>query len=207
MRIDYGLRQLDEWYKGDGLYGDGAAFHWDYYNSFVVQPFLLNILDALGPNAARWQALREPNLQRARRYAAIQERLISPEATFPAIGRSLAYRFGAFHHLAEIALRHQLPEAVHPAQVRSALTAVMTRMIAAPGTFDAHGWLTIGFAGHQPSIGEPYISTGSLYLCSAAWLPLGLPATDPFWSAPPVPWTARQAWSGVNIPTDHAITV
>jgi hypothetical protein len=207
MRIDYGLRQLDEWYKGDGLYGDGAAFHWDYYNSFVVQPFLLNILDALGPNAARWQALREPILQRARRYAAIQERLISPEATFPAIGRSLAYRFGAFHHLAEIALRHQLPEAVHPAQVRSALTAVMTRMIAAPGTFDAHGWLTIGFAGHQPSIGEPYISTGSLYLCSAAWLPLGLPATDPFWSAPPVPWTARQAWSGVNIPTDHAITV
>lgn len=207
MRIDYALRQHEEWYKGDGLYGDGPHFHWDYYNSYVIQPFLLNILDALGPDASPWQSLRAPILDRARRYAAIQERLISPEATFPPIGRSLAYRFGAFHHLADVALRRQLPEGVHPAQVRSALTAVMSRIAAAPGTFDAHGWLTIGFAGHQPAIGEPYISTGSLYLCSAAWLPLGLPPSDPFWSAPPRPWTARQAWSGVNVPADHAISM
>lgn len=207
IRVDYALRQHEEWYKGDGLYGDGAAFHMDYYNSFVIQPFLLNILEALGPNAARWSTLRAPILERARRYAAIQERFISPEGTFPAVGRSLAYRFGAFHHLAEMSLRRDLPEAVHPAQVRSALTAIMTRMANAPGTFDSRGWLTIGFAGHQSAIGEPYISTGSLYLCSAAWLPLGLAATDPFWSAPAEPWTARKAWSGVNIPTDHAITV
>ena len=206
MRIDYALRQHEQWYMGDGLYGDGPHFHWDYYNSFVIQPFLLNILDALGPNASRWQSLSQPILDRGRRYAAIQERLISPEATFPAIGRSLTYRFGAFHHLAEIALRRQLPEDVHPAQVRSALTAVMTRMTAAPGTFDARGWLTIGFAGHQPAIGEAYISTGSLYLCSAAWLPLGLPSSDPFWSDPPRPWTARQVWSGMNLPTDHAVS-
>jgi hypothetical protein len=85
------------------------------------------------------------------------------------------------------------------------MTAVMTRMAAAKGMFDDKGWLTIGFAGHQPSIGEAYISTGSCYLCSAAWLPLGLPATDVFWSAPAQPWTAQKAWSGVDIPTDHAI--
>ena len=143
---------------------------------------------------------------RARRYAAIQERLISPEGTFPAIGRSLTYRYGAFQHLAEMALRHQLPAGVHPAQVRCALTAVMSRMNAAPGTFDANGFLTIGFAGHQPSIGENYISTGSLYLCSAAWLPLALPSTDEFWSAPAEPWTQQKAWSGADINTDHAIS-
>ena len=33
MRVDYALRQHEEWYKGDGLYGDGPQFHWDYYNS------------------------------------------------------------------------------------------------------------------------------------------------------------------------------
>jgi hypothetical protein len=149
--------------------------------------------------------MRKPVEARAIRYAAIQERLISPEGTFPAIGRSLAYRYGAFQHLAEMSLRHQLPEGVHPAQVRCALTAVMSRMNAAKETFDDKGWLTIGFAGHQPSIGEPYISTGSLYLCSAAWLPLGLPPTDEFWSAPAEPWTQQKAWSGVDIKTDHAI--
>jgi hypothetical protein len=54
-------------------------------------------------------------------------------------------------------------------------------------------------------LGEPYISTGSLYLCSAALLPLGLPASDPFWSAPPAPTTWQKIWSGVNLPADHAV--
>ncbi len=206
MRIDYALREHQQWYVGDGLYGDGPHFHWDYYNSFVIQPMLLHILDALGPAAERWSTLRDPIHSRARRYAAIQERLISPEATFPAIGRSLAYRFGAFHHLAEMSLRRDLPTNLSPAQVRCALTAVMSRMIEAPGTFDRNGWLTIGFAGHQPSMGENYISTGSLYLCAAAWLPLGLPASDPFWAAPAAPWTSRKLWSGVDIPADHALS-
>ena len=204
VRIDYALRQHQEWYKGDGLYGDGPAFHWDYYNSFVIQPMMLNVLDCV-KSAHRWEMLRPAVEARAIRYAAIQERLISPEGTYPAIGRSLSYRYGAFQHLAEMALRHQLPEAVHPAQVRCALTTVMSLMNSAPGTFDKNGWLTIGFAGHQPSIGETYISTGSLYLCSGAWLPLGLPSTDEFWSAPAEMWTQQKAWSGVDIKTDHAI--
>ncbi len=205
MRIDYALRQHQEWYKGDGLYGDGPDFHWDYYNSFVIQPMMLTVLDAVSAVTERWSFLRKPVEARARRYAAIQERLISPEGTFPPIGRSLAYRFGALHHLAEMAWRRDLPEGVSPAQVRCAMTAVMSRMIAALGTFDSNGWLTIGFAGHQPSIGEDYISTGSLYLCSCAWLPLGLDATDEFWSAPPQPWTAKRAWTGADLPADHAI--
>ena len=204
--IDYALRELQQWYMGDGVYGDGPHFHWDYYNSFVMQPMLLSIFDALGDQAARWSALLPPIQARAARYAAIEERLIAPDGTYPPIGRSLAYRFGAFQHLAEMSLRRQLPAGVSPAQVRCALTAVMTRQIAAKGTFDRDGWLTIGFAGHQPSIGESYISTGSLYLCSTAWLPLGLPATDEFWSAPAQMWTQQKAWGGVDIQRDHAIS-
>jgi hypothetical protein len=204
-RVDYALSKHQQWYVGDGTYGDGPQFHWDYYNSFVIQPMLLNILDAVDAATDRWRPMRAATLDRARRYAAIQERMISPEGTFPAVGRSLAYRFGAFQLLAEMALRHQLPEGVRPAQVRNALTAVMTRMMAAKGTFDSKGWLTIGFSGHQPAIGEPYISTGSCYLCSAAWLPLALPATDEFWRAPAQPWTAQKIWGGENVGTDHAL--
>jgi len=204
VRIDSALRQVQEWYKGDSLYGDGPAFHFDYCNSFVIHPLLLNVLDAI-KSTGRWEPMRPPIEARAVRYAAILERLISPEGTFPSIGRSLSYRYGAFHHLAEMALRHQLPEGVYPAQVRCALTAVMSRVNAAPGTFDKNGWLTIGFAGHQPSLGESYVSTGSLYFCAAAWLPLGLASTDEFWSAPAQPWTQQKAWSGADIKNDHAI--
>lgn len=205
MRIDYALRQHMQWYKGDGIYGDGPEFHWDYYNSFVIQPMLLDLLDAVPGHYAEWDALQTPVLLRAQRYAVIQERLISPEATFPAIGRSLAYRFGALQLLAQMALRRQLPDELGPAQVRCALTAVIRRMIEAPGTFDGNGWLQIGFCGHQPDIGESYISTGSLYLCAAGLLPLGLPPEDSFWSAPDQAWTAQRVWSGQDLPTDHAL--
>jgi hypothetical protein len=194
------------WYKGDGLYGDGPTFHWDYYNSFVIQPMLLDIMAVAERKHSPLPANSPVILERARRYAQIQEELISPEATFPVIGRSTTYRFGAFHLLSQIALLHQLPPALNPGAVRSALTAVTRRMIESPNTFDSHGWLQIGTVGHQPSRGEPYISTGSLYLCSVGLLHLGLPANDPFWTAPDAPWTQKRIWSGENIPADHAIS-
>ena len=206
MRVDYAIRQHMEWYKGDGLYGDGPSLHWDYYNSFVIHPMLLEVVETVSKRSNAWSAMQAAILNRSIRYAAIQERLISPEGTFPAMGRSLAYRFGAFHLLALMALRKQLPAGVKPEQVRSGLTAVIRRMMAAKGTFDANGWLTIGFCGHQPGVGEAYISTGSLYLCSTGLLPLGLPATDPFWANPPLPWSSQKIWSGQNVATDHAIS-
>jgi hypothetical protein len=166
---------------------------------------LLNILDVIGRSSDGWSSFKEPMMRRAVRYAAIQERLIAPDATFPAVGRSLAYRFGAFHLLAEMALRRALPAPVAPSQVRSALTAVMQKMLSAPGVFDDKGWLTIGFYGHQPSIAEPYISTGSCYLCSAAWLPLGLHSSDAFWSDPAKPWTSKRILAGEPVPADHAM--
>ncbi len=205
MRVDYALRQHEQWYKGDGVYGDGPQFHWDYYNSFVIQPMLLDVLDVCRGESAAWKDIASRVEPRARRYAAILERLIAPDGTFPPIGRSLAYRFGALQGLAQMALRRDLPEGVSPAQTRAALTAVIRRSIEAPGTFDDRGWLLVGFAGHQPGIGERYISTGSLYLCAVGLLPLGLPPGDEFWSAPPQPWTSVRAWSGQPFPIDHAI--
>jgi hypothetical protein len=205
LRVDYALRQHEQWYKGDGAYGDGPDFHWDYYNSFVIQPMLVDVLMECGEENAAWKEMIARVHARARRYAAIQERLIAPDGSFPPIGRSIAYRFGAFHLLAQLALRHALPEGIAPAQVRSALTAVIKRTTGAPGTFDADGWLTIGFCGHQPGVGETYISTGSLYLCAVGLLPLGLPAADPFWSSPAEPWTSARAWSGQSFPIDHAL--
>lgn len=205
MRVDYALRQHEQWYKGDGVYGDGPELHWDYYNSFVIQPMLLDVLDACAPHAAAWQALVPVVTKRAQRYAAIQERLISPDGTWPLIGRSLAYRVGAFQLLAQASLRRILPSPLTPPGVRAALTAAIRRSMDTPNTFDADGWLRVGVCGHQPGIGEPYISTGSLYLCAAALLPLGLPEADDFWSGPAAPWTSVRAWSGEAFPIDHAL--
>jgi hypothetical protein len=194
------------WYKGDGAYGDGSDFHWDHYNSYVIHPLLMAVLDLMQPIDSQWDVLRASILTRAKRYAAVQERLIAPDGSFPAIGRSITYRCGAFHHLATMALRHDLPKLLTPSQVRVGLGAVIRRTLSAPDTFDKAGWLRIGLAGHQPSLAEGYISTGSLYLCTFAFLPLGLEPTDEFWTAPDADYTSRKLWSGADLQPDHAIS-
>jgi hypothetical protein len=205
-RLFEGLAKHREWYVGDGMYGDGPEFHWDYYNAFVIQPMLVEALDVVGDEASEWRTLRDKARERLTRYAAIQERSIAPDGSYPAIGRSIAYRCGACQGLALAAWRRMLPKEVVPAQARVALTRVIRRTLEAPGTWDGKGWLRIGLAGHQPGLGETYISTGSLYLCSVALVPLGLPATEEFWTAPAVKTTWEKIWSGENLPADKAIT-
>lgn len=204
-RIENALSKFQTWYLGDGMYGDGPEFHWDYYNAFVIQPMLFDVLAVVGDESESRRTFREKVQARLTRFAAIEERLIAPDGTYPAIGRSIAYRCGAFQGLALAALRHRLPPALKPAQARTALTAVIRRTLDAPGTFDEQGWLRIGLSGHQPALGETYISTGSLYLCSAALLPLGLPTSDPFWADPAIPSSWSRVWSGENLPADHAL--
>jgi hypothetical protein len=203
--IDTALNTFDQWYKGDGCYGDGPDYHWDYCNSFVIHPLLIDILEHMAVVTPRWSGMREKVLFRAHRYAVIQERLIAPDGSYPAVGRSLAYRCGAFQLLAQMALRGELPAGLPPGQVRAALSSVIDRTLGAPGTFDEQGWLRIGLCGHQPSMGEFYVTSGSAYLCSVAFLPLGLPAQDSFWSDPPADWTARKVWAGKEVPADHFV--
>jgi hypothetical protein len=205
MRMDYAIKEHQTWYKGDGAYGDGPDFHWDYYNSYVIQPMLLDVVGTLVAAGKERKELLETLRTRARRYAAVQERLIGPDGSFAAFGRSLAYRCGAFQHLAQASLQGFLPAELPAGQARSALTAVIRRTLEPKGTFDAQGWLQIGLCGHQPGIGEGYISTGSLYLCTTAFLPLGLPATDAFWASPAQDWTAKRIWSGQDVHLDHAL--
>ncbi|GLB51267.1 hypothetical protein NBRC110019_03060 [Neptunitalea chrysea] len=213
VRIEYALMKHDEWYLGDGVYGDGPNFHWDYYNSYVIQPMILDILSVLKQEELALQNYRYKDkfitnsyvfLERAQRYAEVQERLIAPDGTYPPIGRSLAYRFGVFQSLSQIALLEKLPETIKPAQVREALYTVITNQLKPADTFDNDGWLTIGFYGHQRSIAEPYITTGSLYLCTTAFLVLGLPENAPFWKEKAEDWTQKKIWTGGKATIDHA---
>lgn len=206
LRIAYACRMFyNEWYKGDGLYGDGRAFHWDYYNSFVIQPMYVDIVTTLESEDPFYASIKPEVMKRASRYSSILERLISPEGTYPIIGRSIAYRFGAFQLLSQAACERFLEPDVSPAQVRSALSAVIKRITGFPGMFDENGWLQPGVCGLQPELAEMYIDIGSLYLCSAVFLPLGLSPEDEFWAAPDADWSSKKVWSGEHIRIDHAI--
>jgi hypothetical protein len=71
--------------------------------------------------------------------------------------------------------------------------------------FDKLGYLTIGFAGHQPTLGDIYSNAGSMYIAAASLIALGLPATDSYWTSPPLPWTTKKAFGGEPFRKDYYV--
>lgn len=201
--IEVGLQKMNEWYSGDGWYSDGPEISFDYYNSYVIHPMLVEIMDVIKDTPVHKPISFDLAYRRMQRYNVILERLISPEGTFPAVGRSMTYRLGAFQSLGLSAWKYELPETLTNGQVRRALTAVMKRMFSQEGNFNQEGFLQLGFVGHQPNLADYYTNNGSLYITSLGFLPLGLPAGHPFWTSPAEEWTSLRAWGGKVFPKDY----
>ena len=205
VRVQFALRQFEQWYVGDGVYSDGKEYAWDYYNSYVMHPYLTKIMEIISTKTHDYDSFKAAEKARAERYAIIQERLIAPDGTYPTTGRSIVYRGAAFQHLADMAAKKVLPEELKPAQVRCALTAVIKKTLEFPNTFNKEGWLNIGICGSQPDLADVYNNTGSLYICTNIFLPLGLPETDDFWANPAELYTSQKIWSGLDVRGDHKL--
>ena len=205
-RLSYGIRRFrDEFYMGDGIYSDGEGFTSDYFNSIVIHPMLNDVLKVMRKYGIREGEFLDVQLMRSSRLASQLERTISPEGTYPLLGSCLAYRCGIFHLLSQAALMKILPRNINPAQVRSALTAVLKKQFGENQNFSSNGWLLVGLNGSQIDISESDINTGSLYFCCSIFLALGLPALDLFWTEPYADWTSIKAWNGQQIQKDQSI--
>ena len=206
-RVNSACRKMEEWYVGDGWYSDGPVFAFDYYSSYVFHPMYLETLQAMKDAKAytriHYGQYYARALERCQKFSIVLERLISPEGTFPVFGRSIPYRMAAMQPLALMAWYQTLPGGLTNGQVRSALTATMKSMFDGKENFNEGGFLTIGFCGRQPNVADWYTNNGSLYMTSLSFLPLGLPATHPFWTDAPADWTSKKAWSGQPFPKDH----
>ncbi len=210
MRVDLAIRKIGEWYAGDGWSGDGPRLHFDYYNAYVIWPMLVEVLEVMKACGATFNALKPAEqldlaVKRMQRHGEELERMISPEGTWPPIGRSLTYRSAAFQPLGLMAWKKTLPLSLPEGQVRAATLAAQRRIFADPSNFDAQAYLTIGFAGHRPEIGDSYSNSGSMYIVSESFIALGLAANDSFWTSAALPWTAKKAFSNVPFARDHYV--
>jgi hypothetical protein len=68
--------------------------------------------------------------------------------------------------------------------VRAALTAVHKAIFTDPSNFTQEGFLTIGFAGHQPELGDWYSNSGSMYITSEGLLGSACPPPIHFGQRP-----------------------
>lgn len=205
-RLIYAISKFrDEFYIGDSIYSDGEDFAAGYYNSLIIHPMLNDILSVMRKYELPDGELLDVQLMRSSRLSSQLERLISPDGTYPLLGKSLAYRCGIFHLLSQAALLKILPRNINPAQVRSALTKVLQKQFTGNQNFNTEGWLICGLNGSQIELCDDEINTGSMYLCCAVFLPLGLSQNDFFWKAPSEEWSSVKAFKGSQIQPDQSI--
>jgi hypothetical protein len=205
-RLTYAISKFrDELYVGDAIYSNGEDFEVGYFNSLVIHPMLNDILTVMRKYGLQEGKFIDVQLMRSSRLSSQLERLISPEGTYPLLGKALSYRCGVFHLLSQAALLKVLPRNIAPAQVRCALTKVIQRQFTGNQNFNTEGWLICGLNASQIEICEDNIDTGSLYACCAVFLPLGLRPDDVFWKAPYEEWSSLKAWNGHQIPKDQSI--
>lgn len=197
------LSTINKWYIGDGWYSDGPLFALDYYNSFVIHPMVVEITEICKSHSIITPISFELALNRMQRYNQQLERLISPEATYPVIGRSITYRMGIFQSLALSVWKYSLPPMLTNGQIRYALSSVMERMFNCDDIFTEQGLLNLGFLGHQPEIADYYTNTGSLYMTSLVFLPLGLDFDHDFWTSENKNWTSKKAWTSEYFSKDY----
>lgn len=199
--IDYAVSQFEQWYVGDGFYKDGDNFHFDYYESIVIHPFLLEIVRRIP-----WIHHSEKYMERALRYSKILLTFISDDGCYPAIGRSLCYRGGVLHILSKLAVSgaFESNSEIEPKSVRTSLTNVLNRIMS-DNIFDANGWLKIGLVQEQSNLAEPYVNTGSLYMFMVMFMITAIDPDNKFWKGGKSRDYSGRIWNGENLSADSAL--
>ena len=206
LRVDYAVRQHQQWYKGDGVYGDGPTLHMDYYNSFVIHPMLLDVLRVTSRKTRRMEGHRE----RGRHPGPTIRR--DPGAV-RLTGRDLS----ADRPIARLPLRGVPAARPDGAPARSARGGAA----GAGARRDERGDPTERWTRRAPSTrrdgspsGSPATSRRSARATSrrgaricAPWgsCRSGFRRRIPSGAPRPRPWTAKALWQGEDLPTDHAL--
>ena len=181
--LDQRLRQIGEFYRGDGWYVDGPSNEFELYNAWM---FGWHYLLWTWIDGERRPDHRQLVLERARSFISGFQYFFGSNGSYPAWGRSIVYRFAA---LAPFALGHFLNIAPQEPGLLRRISSGCIRYFYDHGMFDNGNFIRQGFHGNFPPAGEAYISPGSPYWCSHGLFALALKQDDPFWTAveSPVP--------------------
>jgi hypothetical protein len=198
--IDAHLDRVESFYLGDGWYNDGPpppghAWSIDYYNAFVLHPYLLYWCWLDGDSQPK---RRERIFARARLFQRSFVHWFGSDGSFPCFGRSTLYRMGVTHVFAVALLVDACPLPL--GQVRRLFGLVLRRALQTPGVLGSDGQLTMGFAREYLPMIEPYSGPGSPYWGAKAFGILALASHHPFWSSPEEPLPIERTDDVVAIP-------
>ena len=175
-RSDASVRWVESWHLGGGWYTDGQRRNVDYYNAWVIHPFLWAWYDMVGqrdPDAAwRWR-------QRLAEFGRTFPHLFGGNGSPVQQGRSLTYRTAA---LAPLWLGQLTgTSTLAPGAVRRLASGTLKYFVDAG--VGADGPPTLGWRGdtYLP-LTQSYSGPGSPYFAGMGFLGLALPADHPVWT-------------------------
>ena len=176
--LDSRLRQIDEFYRGDGWYVDGPTDEFELYNAWM---FGWHYLLWTWIDGERRPDQRQQVLQRGRSFLDGFLYFFGANGSYPAWGRSIVYRFAA---VAPLGVGHFLEIAPEEPGLLRRVSSGCIRYFYERGLFDPEGhFVRQGYHGDFPAAGEGYISPGSPYWCCHGLFPLTFDRDDPFWTA------------------------
>jgi hypothetical protein len=164
---------------GDGWTSDGAGHALDLYSGWAIHWHLLWWAEVDG---ARRPRLRADVRRRARAWLRFAASLVASDGGFPRFGRSLGYRFAIAAPFAQAALLGIDP--LPPGVARTIGGSIVARALTDGALDPDTDWFRVGVGGRRPEVVEGYVSAGASAWAAHALVALGLPAGDPFWTAP-----------------------
>ncbi len=197
------------YYVGDSWYRDGIIFHMDYYNSFVILPFLYDIYKYLNShffNNNKYKTKYYETIIKLQRHSEFLERIIAQDGTFPLFGRSMVYRCAVFHALVYCAYLNLLPNTLSYGQVRCALNKVIENLFNT-NIYDQNGFIQYGFTGFQPEIADSYSNSGSVYYTLLIFMVCGLDENHMFWSDSDKDWSQKKIWNNKVLLKDVSLNL
>ncbi|MGH8876498.1 MAG: DUF2264 domain-containing protein [Stackebrandtia sp.] len=193
-RSDEKVRWVESWHLGGGWYTDGQRRNIDYYNAWVIHPFLWAWYDMVGerdPDAAwRWR-------RRFADYLQTYSHLFGGNGSPVQQGRSLTYRTATLAPawLGQIAGASTLA----PGAVRRLASGTLKYFVDAG--VGADGPPSLGWRGRQYlPLTQYYSGPGSPLFAGMGFLGLALPADHPVWTATEEPQPSERGDAVVPIP-------
>lgn len=178
-RVAADLKRLEEFYRADGWYADGALRAYDYYCGWAMHLYPLLWAGSAGADALGASALRPVFSGRLRKFLDDYVALIGADGMPVLEGRSLIYRFATAAPLWMGAITGQTGLA--PGALRRAASGIL-RAFVERDAIDDNGLLPLGLLRHWPQMAQSYSGGGSPYWAAKGLVGLMLPADHPVWT-------------------------
>ncbi|WP_117234915.1 DUF2264 domain-containing protein [Vibrio maerlii] len=180
---DQYFEKIENWYLGEGWYGDGDVNTVDHYGGYALHYYGILYSTFVKNANPRLTAVFK---QRAQSFFEPFKYWFSDKGEVLPLGRSMVYRFATAAFWGALALVE-----FEPRKLRE-VKGIWERQIKVwsdKPIFDDEGLLTRGYSYPNLMMCETYNSPTSPYWCMKAFIPLCLPDDSEFWQSDALPMT------------------